>query len=248
MKDIVAASFLLDEKTTWQLLNSCYKAYHTEINDILLAALGLAVKKIFQSGSMMVRLEGHGREDIGASVDVTRTVGWFTSVYPVLFDLGNTHDPVRQVIEVKETLRRVPNKGMGYGVLRYLSGKAFGLEPEISFNYLGDFGSGVGAAARQRLFLFSNEQHGAEMPDEAPRDVLLDVAGMVVEGRLRMSVSYSGKQFRDVTIGRLLSGYEQELENLVRRLSGETRVFLTPADLTYKGLTLQQLEKLNETI
>ncbi|MES1249920.1 MAG: condensation domain-containing protein, partial [Chitinophaga rupis] len=143
VRDTVSHSFLLDAETTNRLLTECYQAYHTDVNDILLTGLGLALSEVFGMEKVLLALEGHGREDIGSEVDVSRTIGWFTTMYPVVLDMGYRGDMIRQLIAIKEGLHRVPNKGIGYGILRYLAGKDYRQSPEILFNYLGDFGSGV---------------------------------------------------------------------------------------------------------
>ena len=112
----------LDEATTSQLLTEAHQAYRTEINDLLLAALSLAIREWSGADRVAIHLEGHGREEILPEVDLTRTVGWFTSIYPVVLPV-RTEDPGTVIKEVKETLRRVPHKGVGYGVRRYLQGK-----------------------------------------------------------------------------------------------------------------------------
>ncbi|MFI7388703.1 amino acid adenylation domain-containing protein [Streptomyces sp. NPDC049813] len=126
-----------------RLLGAVPTAFHGEINDVLLAALARAVRRWRGSGShpVLVDVEGHGREEL-PGVDLSRTVGWFTSVYPVALDAG-PGDAAASVRQVKEQLRRVPDKGLGYGLLRYLNEQTApelaGAEPQIGFNYLGRF-------------------------------------------------------------------------------------------------------------
>lgn len=110
----------LTEEETKQLLTEVHHAYHTEINDLLLTALVLAVRKWTGQERVAVNLEGHGREEIVQDVDLSRTIGWFTTAFPVVFDLDTDHegDAIKQV---KEQLRKIPNKGIGYGILKYLT-------------------------------------------------------------------------------------------------------------------------------
>ncbi|WP_237714561.1 condensation domain-containing protein, partial [Paenibacillus polymyxa] len=131
------------EAETEQLLKQAHRTYNTEVNDLLLTALGLAVHHWTGAGQVLVNLEGHGREAILPEVDITRTVGWFTSLYPVLLETGKEMTLAQRIKETKEGLRRIPHKGLTYGIWRYLSptfgtGEARAIaEPEISFNYLG---------------------------------------------------------------------------------------------------------------
>ncbi|WP_237714563.1 condensation domain-containing protein, partial [Paenibacillus polymyxa] len=131
------------EAETEQLLKQAHRAYNTEVNDLLLTALGLALHNWTGAGHVLVNLEGHGRETILPEVDITRTIGWFTSLYPVLLETSKEMTLAQRIKETKEGLRRIPHKGLTYGIWRYLSSgsrsndRAIAAEPEISFNYLG---------------------------------------------------------------------------------------------------------------
>ncbi|UCH96765.1 MAG: AMP-binding protein, partial [Candidatus Aminicenantes bacterium] len=109
IKDTVSVSFTLREEETERLLTKVNETFGTEINDILLAALGMGINKTFGQARVLIELEGHGREQIPEDIDISRTVGWFTSLYPVLMDISHAGDTGRQIKEIKETLRRIPN-------------------------------------------------------------------------------------------------------------------------------------------
>ncbi|MGB8194022.1 MAG: amino acid adenylation domain-containing protein [Chitinophagaceae bacterium] len=244
VKDAGSVSFTLNEAFTNQLQTKCYHAYHTEINDILLTALVRSLQYMFDVDKVLVNMEGHGRENISEGIDVTRTVGWFTTSYPVI--LHKADGGLKgQLIAVKETLHRVPNKGIGYGILRYLSGKPYTAQPEVGFNYLGDFGSGVKGENEEDLFEYSYDYRGNEINGELERGVVLDVSGMIAGGKLRISVSYSEQQYNATTIEKLVNSYRQELEKLIEWLAKEEKHYLTPVDLTYKGLTVEELAELD---
>ncbi|GAB7034767.1 amino acid adenylation domain-containing protein [Streptomyces sp. NPDC021749] len=149
----------LPEDTTTALLTSAVAAFHGEINDLLLAALALAVGRWRsrhhpEAGPrVLVELEGHGREELDGTADLSRTVGWFTSVFPVLLDPGEfdaaeawAAGPALATVvkRTKEQLRAVPDRGLGHGLLRHLNPQtarllAAGGTPDIGFNYLGRF-------------------------------------------------------------------------------------------------------------
>ncbi|MCD0448728.1 amino acid adenylation domain-containing protein [Actinocorallia sp. API 0066] len=146
----------LDAATTEAVLTDVPAAYHGRVNDVLLTALALAVAQ-WRSGrggrgtGVLVDLEGHGREEIVEGVDLSRTVGWFTTLYPVRLDPGQAAwqeitsggAAAGQALKrVKEQLRQVPDNGIGYGLLRYLNeetGEELADLPhaQIAFNYLG---------------------------------------------------------------------------------------------------------------
>uniref|UniRef100_UPI000AD87F3E non-ribosomal peptide synthetase n=1 Tax=Paenibacillus polymyxa TaxID=1406 RepID=UPI000AD87F3E len=106
---------------TEQFLKQAHRAYNTEANDLLLTALGIAIQEWAGIRQVLVNLEGHGREAILPDMDITRTVGWFTSQFPVVLDMGEDRNVGQRVKNVKEGLRRLPHKGIGYGILRYLA-------------------------------------------------------------------------------------------------------------------------------
>jgi amino acid adenylation domain-containing protein/non-ribosomal peptide synthase protein (TIGR01720 family) len=243
-QDIATVSFTLDQRWTGLLLRQCYKAYRTEINDILLTAIGIAVAGIYEIDCIAVRVEGHGREDIGSDLDITRTVGWFTSVYPVVLRMHDRNDRIRQLIEVKENLHRVPNRGIGYGALHYLAGKDYPLKQEINFNYLGEFGAAPQGGEGSDLWEFSSEAQGKTITGDWQRDILLDFTGIIMAGSFRLAISYSSRQYSPATMQRLISACRQELESLITGLSGTEKARLTPVDLTYKGLTIDQWQQL----
>ncbi|MEG8184683.1 non-ribosomal peptide synthetase, partial [Nocardia terpenica] len=135
----------LPATVTGPLLGAVPAAFHGEINDVLLAALARAIRRWRGSGdAVLVDVEGHGRQEFAADLDLSRTVGWFTTVYPVCLDPGDT-TITETVKRVKEHLRAIPDKGIGYGLLRYLNpdtaAQLTGPDPQIGFNYLGRFGS-----------------------------------------------------------------------------------------------------------
>ncbi|NLE78061.1 MAG: non-ribosomal peptide synthase/polyketide synthase, partial [Rhodococcus sp.] len=132
------------------LLSSVPAAFHGRVNDILLTALAGAMRRWRGAdGPLLVDLEGHGREEeLGRApgapgIDLSRTVGWFTTVFPVALDAGSGEltspsDFGGAVKRVKEQLRRIPNAGFGYGALRYLAGRDdLAVAPQVLFNYLG---------------------------------------------------------------------------------------------------------------
>ena len=240
------STFLLDRTFTHKLQTQVHHAYSTEINDILLTGLGLALRSVFGVEQSVIRMEGHGREDILEGIDISRTVGWFTSVYPFILDISSSRGP--ELIAVKEDLRRIPNKGIGYGILKYLdTGFSDDLACGIQFNYLGDFGSHGGGNKEGSLFEFCSDPSGSSSSVlNGSGSTLLDISGMMVSGQLQMSIRYPGKAFDASTIDRLAKIYRSSLEDLIGMLSSIKDRQLTPSDLTYKKLRYSELQELNK--
>ncbi|MEO8666272.1 MAG: amino acid adenylation domain-containing protein, partial [Ignavibacteria bacterium] len=155
---IATVSVELDEQNTQSLLKEVPKAYNTQINDILLTALIISYNKWSSNNKLLINLEGHGREDINDSVDVSRTIGWFTSIFPVLLETSNPDDISETVKSVKESLRQIPDNGIGFGVLKYLNKDKTIQEafralpvPEIVFNYLGQVNQNIVQGSEWKL-------------------------------------------------------------------------------------------------
>ncbi|OXB24010.1 hypothetical protein B0A80_08575 [Flavobacterium tructae] len=246
-KDFETKVFQLDPSFTEKLLTEAYKAYKTNINDVLIAGLSLAIGKNFDIDKVAIQLEGHGREDINSEIDITRTVGWFTTIYPVLITLKKKQDNIGQLVEVKETLHRIPNKGIGFGILKYLKDCELNVKADVSFNYLGDFDLGK-SNQEDQIFQFADIPKGREIAANTERTGTLDVSGILVNGQLQIMLSFNTNYFRNETIENLKEAYKYELESLISSLSEEKETHLTPVDFTYKGLDLSSLEELNKML
>ncbi len=234
----------LTPEETELLLKRVHRAYNTEMNDILVTALGIAIRKWTGHERVRINLEGHGRESIGTDIDITRTVGWFTTKFPVVLEPETDRDLAYQIKQVKESLRRIPNKGLGYGVCRYLSksedGFVWGAEPEINFNYLGQFDDDV----NQDEIGISSYSSGSPASDRQARSFVLDINGMVLDGALSLDLSYSRKQYRKETMEAFAQRLEQSLRELITHCAGKENTELTPSDVQFKGLTIAELEQI----
>ena len=134
----------LDAGETQALLRDVARTYQIQINDVLLTALLEAFSDWTREQAILIELEGHGREDLFADVDLSRTVGWFTNAFPVLLEAKSGLKPRAALQSVKQQLSSIPRHGIGYGLLRYLNDDEAAAQqmrrlpkPEISFNYLG---------------------------------------------------------------------------------------------------------------
>ncbi|WP_144174658.1 non-ribosomal peptide synthetase [Pseudomonas sp. Kh13] len=246
LKHAASVSTRLDVASTRRLLQDCPVAYRTQVNDLLLTALAQTVSHWSGQPDVLVRLEGHGREDLFTGIDLTRTVGWFTSLYPV--KLSPQADLASSIKTIKEQLRAVPDKGIGYGVLRYLgdaaSREALAALPEgqIVFNYLGQFdGSFDGETG---LFIPARENDGARQDAEAPLASLLTVNGQVYGGELRLEWTFSQDMHHRETIEQLAQAYQQALAEIIEHCCECGHRGLTPSDFPLADLTQAQLDQL----
>jgi len=203
------------------LLKEVPQVYRSQINDVLLTALARALTDWSGGDAALIELEGHGREALFDDIDVSRTVGWFTSQFPVLLKLERQPSLESALRSVKEQLRRIPNRGAGYGILKYLdAGKRLQSLPaaQISFNYQGQFDQEAG---QDSLLAFADESPGASRSSQGERRCLIDVNGSVVMGRLQLQWIYSDTVHREETIQTLAGNFMQALRQIIAFCHGE---------------------------
>jgi non-ribosomal peptide synthase protein (TIGR01720 family) len=239
-------SIQLSEEETRQLLTEVHKAYRTEINDILLTALGRAVKKWTGQEQLAIHIEGHGREEILEGIDISRTVGWFTTEFPFFIDVSG-EDISYHIKKVKEDLRKIPDKGIGYGILKYLTAQEkhsipFKLKPEVSFNYLGEMDGGLKEEEIQGSFLSVGEQISPESERLCP----LDITGVVLNRKLQIDINYSKHLFNPINV--FLDIFKTELLNVINHCTEKETSELTPSDLGMSELTLENLADIERTL
>ena len=231
------------QEQTRALLQEVPKVYHTEINDLLLSALSTAVCSWSKSDAVVIGLEGHGREEITqGEIDSSRTIGWFTSLYPV--QLKSHTDPDKQLKGVKEGLRGIPDKGLGHGALKYLEKvkELQGADPwDVLFNYLGQLDTAVSSG---RWLSQSGESGGRGISGEQAAMSKLAVNNYITGGELIVDWDYSNKHYNPGTIINLAEDYISQLTKLIAHCitQGESGKAYTPsdygltADITYQEL------------
>ncbi len=234
-------SFQIDESTTQSLLTTSSYAYHTEINDLLLTALALAFHDTFGYESLPLLLEGHGREAILPAVSVERTVGWFTSMHPVLLPVPVGLPLERHLITIKETLRQVPDKGVGYGMLTQLEKQTdLVVAPVLLFNYLGQFGN----SGTESSFRIIADEHYLSVEDKLFISQPITVTGVVTQGRLSIYFRYDKLRFNTSCISGFANRYAHWIQAIVHHCSAQQTTLLTPSDLSYKHLSINELESI----
>ncbi|MFJ4454606.1 amino acid adenylation domain-containing protein [Pseudomonas sp. NPDC089392] len=241
------AATRLDAERTAKLLKQAPAAYRTQINDLLLTALARTLCQWSAQDNVLLQLEGHGREDLFDDLDLSRTVGWFTSLFPVRLTPG--HELGQSIKTIKEQLRTVPDKGLGYGLLRYLGDTevrgqlARTAQPRVTFNYLGQFDASFNSDAGA-LFAPSGESAGRSHCAGAQLGNWLSITGQVYGGELFLEWTYSAEVHAPATIDKLAQAYEQALVELVEHCCDARHQGVTPSDFPLAALTQVQLDSL----
>jgi amino acid adenylation domain-containing protein/non-ribosomal peptide synthase protein (TIGR01720 family) len=236
----------LEPDETRDLLQRLPEVYRTQINDPLLAAVSRTIAQWSGQRSLLIDLEGHGREAIVDGVDLSRTIGWFTTVFPVFFDPGVNPDPGAILKRIKEQLRAIPHRGIGYGVLRYLISNPEVAErlrklprAEVSFNYLGQFDEMIAGLSR---FAAAKESGGPSRGAGSERRHLLEIKGAVVGGQLAVTWSYSENLHRSSTIETLAQDFVENLRELIAYCLSPGAGGYTASDFPIAGLGEPELE------
>ncbi len=208
----------LSQWETTALLEQFPVVYDLKIQEVLLTALVLSFSQWTGERSLLVELEGHGREDLFPDVDLSRTVGWFTSLFPTRLELENPGEPEAALLSIKNQLRRIPDRGIGFGLLYHLcpdkriSQQIRELpQAQVNFNYHGQLDRG----SPSTLFTSVPENKGPERDLNGIRMCPLYIAANVTRGRLRMRWSYSTNLYQQKTIATLAQGFVENLQLLI---------------------------------
>jgi amino acid adenylation domain-containing protein/non-ribosomal peptide synthase protein (TIGR01720 family) len=237
----------LSPEETLQLLQQVPAAYHTQINDVLLTALAQARMRCTGSRVLFTNVEGHGRENLFEDLDLSRTVGWFTSIFPVRLELPGAEDdsrPGEALKSVKEQLRKIPRRGFGFGLLRYL-GKARELhelpEAPMVFNYLGQFDQ---LLANSKIFRFASESSGQWHSPKQQRRHALEINSMIIDGRLEVRWTYCPELDSEPSVQSLADEFVRALQKLIEHCRTQGPGGRTPEDFPLVRLEQNTLDTL----
>jgi amino acid adenylation domain-containing protein/non-ribosomal peptide synthase protein (TIGR01720 family) len=231
---------VLSDQETERILNEANRAYGTETNELLIIALVLTLSKYTEGNKVVIELEGHGREEISNKINITRTVGWFTSMYPAVFNMEG-EDLDKKIKALKEQIRHIPNKGFNFGVLRYINKALNETENRyIRFNYLGDFGS----TFKNAIFENAYEETGLEYGRENHMTSLMEILSIIEGDRLSFSISFSRKVFKEETISSLLQEYLLNLSKIIEYCCEKQSKEFTPSDFDVAEISQEDLDSL----
>lgn len=206
---------LLNKSNTKALLSNAVRNYEAHINAVLLAPLALTLGEVAQLKNFLVEVESHGRMLEGENLDITRTLGWFTSIYPIILNGALNVSNINRIKAIDTYLDQVPNKGNDFLKLKYCSNEGVflkNLQPDISFNYLGQFHNSI---FQNTMFEMAEEYYGMPVAPENKRKHKFDIVAVIVNDELRIDWNYSSNLFREETIRKMANKYLDHLKNII---------------------------------
>ena len=237
-RDLIKEELCIDQEFTYKLTRSAWRKYNTEINDLLLTALGCTLYKVTHSESIAITLESHGRHEIDSSVQIERTVGWFTNIYPVVLVMSG--DLKKDIISVKETLRKVPDNGIGFGLLEEMEG----VKTEVSFNYLGEINESDTLSGME--IKSSEFSTGEDRGRHNYFDNSLLIDGQIVNGKLIFEILYDCSKYGYEFIAGIKKEFKETLEEVILHCTEDDEVIKTVSDVGAESLEDFELDELSK--
>lgn len=213
--DEIISTVLLTDKETGTLLTRVNRKFDTDMKDLLAAAFGEAIKEWTGHSRVLIDYKIHGREDIFEGIDVTRTVGWFATEFPAILDMSKLHDWRDRIISIRDMFRSIPGRGLGYETLRELTLPGnkemlkFNLNPEILFNYSGDFNGRTNTDFEG--FTLSPFYKNLNESPESERKYTLIIELAILQGSLNVNLHYNRYQYHQSTMLNLLELFKENL-------------------------------------
>jgi amino acid adenylation domain-containing protein/non-ribosomal peptide synthase protein (TIGR01720 family) len=239
----------LEEAETRRLLAALADASAPRIEELLVTALGLACARWLSASAIVLDIEGHGRDVLEdeSDLDVSRTVGWFTSVYPVLLELDAEASPAAALAAVRRELRSVPRRGAGFGIVRELGqgplAERLRAIPEapIAFNYLGQWDQALGEGAR---FALAAESSGPEHDPESPLAYEVEIDAAIYTGQLQTTFRYSTARHDSTRIEALMALFRESLQAVIGHFGARDAATYAPSDFPDVDLGGDELDAL----
>jgi len=234
---------IIDEKSTNTLLFKAHDLYNTKIEDLLITTLSKTISEWANMESFCLGLERQGRALDDSKIDISNTVGWFTAFFPIRIknDDGNIGEKIKSI---KEQLNAIPNNGIGYGILKYLSNKNniktdLDSNPKIIFNYLGN--SNVALDTSKIDFQILQSESRSELSE---RTYQIEINALVKNGKLQINWSYTTDLYKKSTFLKLVNAYEANLNELINYCNQKEQGEYTPSDFPESGLNQEDLDGL----
>lgn len=240
---IKCISILFESDLTKALVNRAVTAYNMEVKDIVITALVRAMARTYGCENQVISMESHGRQNDYVELDIDRTVGWFTSFYPILFrNVGA--DKQLDLVNVKETMSCVPNNGSDYFPLknRGLLSVPEHLHPLVNFNYQGT----LMESQKTLYFIQSHEEYAMPMAPENIFGSPISLDGMIINNKFEVIVSYVESLSEKLKIDEFIESFRNELKEIVDFCVSKEERIITPMELGCPGMNWEDFLYIQE--
>lgn len=238
----------LDPKQTQVLLTSIPRVCKALVSDVLLTALIKGFHRWTGESTLPIDLESHGREELFADIDLSRTVGWFTSMSRVFLKLPLAKTVAAEIRSISDQIRENPAGGIGFGVLKYLcKDEAIRTSlrevppAEVSFNYLGQVDVAGPTSAR---FTPAPDSLPLAHMIPGPRAHLFEITASIVEGQFLAEFTYSENIHRRPTVDNLVRCFQEELELVINGFESTGSRDYRPSDFPKARIDQRNLDTL----
>ncbi len=239
-KEVDKKEICYAKENTALLSEVAMKHYHMRLDELLLSIIGYCLMEQKKQDKILIMTESHGRDDNFSGLDTSRTIGWFTSMYPVLLEVNRGKTWEEELPDLKEQIRSVSHYGIGYGVNKWLE---HSIEEEtgktVCFNYLGDFMK----ALDNEVFTYEDMDMGSDYSQQLSYPYRLEVNAMIVKDSLKISFSYGNGDMQEYEVHKLIEYVDGCLMKIIGE-QPEQDVILTPSDFTAVTLSSEELELL----
>ncbi len=237
--------YKLDTDSTSYLVNNLTAQTSLKINDILVTALLRVLKKHTENRIWVLNFDSHGRETLTDQIDLSRTIGWFTNMYPLSLEISETGEILQDLKLIKDKLLIIPNKGLSYGMLRYLNSDTSkcgwnNFMPQLAYNYLGKFSD----HSSEKYFNIVSMTSGFDRGPQNIRPHLLDLNCFIQDNNFIFYWLYSQNIHAEITVKNWAKDYIEEIENLIIFCRAFNRQILSSGDFPFCKLNQHQLDKI----
>ncbi|MFJ7184006.1 amino acid adenylation domain-containing protein [Lysinibacillus xylanilyticus] len=235
-------SILIDSQVTESLFKKLYDVFGLDLNEGLIIGLLLTINQLWYEKEITIELEGHGRNPFDSELDVSRTIGWFTSLYPANF-IVNYDDFEVNIKDLKEQLKSIPKNGFDYSVLKYLK-KEFNNHKKkaISFNYLGSFDNILDSS----FFKLASTKFELERGTVNKLNNVIEINAWIVNKELQINLTYSKNKFSNDTIKKLMEILSVKLHEMLILCNNVQNKVYTPSDFDAVNISQADLDSLFE--
>lgn len=233
------ASFTLSKEYTKAILTNCNVPYLTETKDLLIIALMQTMKHYVETKEIVIELEHHGRVKIADKIDLSRTIGWFTTLYPFVCKL-EAEDTDTQIKQIKEGIRKIPNNGIGYGIKKYLTKELqLSSNKHIRFNYLGEFKK---ESKESKINLVNQYALGSDVQNDLT--CLLEINCYVLDECLYVDTVFDENMYDEEFVHIFMERFQHNIIALIQYLTNKDDIEFTPSDFELDDFTQEDLDML----